>query len=86
MVWIDTKSQESWCCHDALDELFDLESATRLAFVAKAKPDKTTYRVKLTPWNDLDKPQKRVLYPEFGEWLEQQIAAGRPNVGVRIIQ
>lgn len=80
--------KSGWACESSICELFEIEFDTlKIRFVAKAKADSSTYRTKLTvDGRRLTKPISAALYFALSGWLVDQIAAGRPHIGVRIIK
>lgn len=76
-----------WACESALSRLFEIEDAPEICFVAKSRADESTYRVKLDrEVSRVTEPVNATLYNPFRDWLAEQIAAGRPHIGVRIIK
>lgn len=86
--YFNKKDQYLWCCAEKLTRLFDIDpyKAKSIVFFAKAKADRSTYRARLNEFGSMLKPVDAMLYDSLSEWLQQQIKAGRPNIGVRIIQ
>jgi hypothetical protein len=84
-IW-ENRRNDPWCCFDQLKRLFEIDPAKNIVFVAKSKADKTTYEAALYDEEYIVEPINSQLYPLFGMWLKKQIKAGRPNIGVRIIQ
>lgn len=89
--WIDTwdsvEGGVNWICCAGLSKLFDLADADRIRLVAKRRASSTTYKVELDVLGGMIKPlDVNFLYDELYSWLQKQVKAGRPNIGVYIIE
>lgn len=87
-----TKQGTGWACGSGLRALFELADAKRIVFVSKQRADRSTYKVRLGSACMCGCGTRRLLSPinsslcnALSRWLDKQIKAGRPNIGVRIL-
>lgn len=87
--WIAARGT-SWACASGLRALFELADAKRIVFVSKQRADSSTYKVRLGRVcmcgcgnRSLLSPINSILCTALSRWLDKQIKAGRPNIGVR---
>lgn len=90
-VWNSfARNGRDWICAPKIRSLFELGNASQIRLVAKAKGDRTTYavEVEVDQFGDtcLLAPIQAMLYDLLQDWLDEQINAGRPHIGVRIIK
>lgn len=85
--YLDSR-RKLFVCKNELSALFDLNDAERICFYSSTRETSDTYEAEIFPGthNLLVKPLYTLIYRRFGKWLEKQIAAGRPHIGVRIVK
>lgn len=91
VFWRDD-TEKGWLCNNILRELFEIpdKSTIRLFSVSTPKPE--TYVISLRAYDgntwlilpDISQDHIEIL-PALYCWLKQQIAQGRPHIGVYII-
>jgi hypothetical protein len=86
--WLHSIREESWICDNMLSTLFKIPNDHDICLFSACEPTPDTYRVRLTRTMlvlpDISEDRIEIL-PTLHGWLEQQIAQGRPHIGVYII-
>lgn len=82
------RTGKPWVCKDELSELFELNGARKIRIFSSSQERSDTYKavIRSGTHNLLINPLYTLIFKALGAWLEEQITAGRPHIGVRIIK
>lgn len=86
--WENEHTDTQWVCGIRLSELFDLpKDGGRIRLVAKSAADRYTYKVEFDVYGTMSKPcNGAFLFRALERWLRKQVEAGRPNIGIYILE
>lgn len=87
-VWKVKGTGDAWICCEDLPEFFVLPDGTaRIRLFSSSRERRDTWKVRFTGGQLLivgDTP--KMTYPALDVWLKKQIGAGRPHIGIEILE
>lgn len=87
-VWTIKSTGDAWICCKDLPEFFVLpDGAARIRLFSSSGERRDTWEVRFTEVQVLvvgNTPKR--TYPALDVWLKEQIGAGRPHIGIEILE